>query len=95
MLFSGILDIDYKINSMENTIFEANGTNEVNDSQIEIEQNKTTTFTKNTDQVRRPTDYIRREAVLRIRHLENKKRMEMQILKTQVLDNGFQHQCLE
>lgn len=41
MLFSGILDIDNKINSIENTIFEVNGTNEVNDPQIEIEQNST------------------------------------------------------
>lgn len=39
MLFSGILDIDNKINSIENTIFEVNGTNEVNDP--EIEQNST------------------------------------------------------
>lgn len=42
-----------------------------------------------TDQVRRPTDYIRREAVMRINLLENKKKLEMQILKTQVPNYEF------
>lgn len=45
---------------------------------------------KTTELLRRPTDYVRREAVIRIKHLENKKKMEMHILRTQVLIYEFQ-----
>lgn len=33
---------------------------------------------------RKPSDYIRREAILRIKHLEIKKNIETQILKSQL-----------
>ncbi|XP_063826452.1 uncharacterized protein LOC135075934 [Ostrinia nubilalis] len=57
---------------------------EVEDLQVTDGKPYLAAKTKTADQVRKPTDYIRREAVIRIKHLENKKRMEMQILKTQL-----------
>lgn len=34
--------------------------------------------------MRRPTDYVRREAIMRVKHLEYKKKIEIQILKAQL-----------
>ncbi|CAK1593047.1 unnamed protein product [Parnassius mnemosyne] len=56
---------------------------EINSLPIEEKQNSTGVI-KTTYPVRKRTDYIRREVVMRIKHLENKKKMEMQILKTKL-----------
>ncbi|KAF9420544.1 hypothetical protein HW555_003294 [Spodoptera exigua] len=39
---------------------------------------------ESTNRTRRPMDYIRREAVMRIKHLEIKKKLDIEILKTQL-----------
>lgn len=73
------LDIDYKINSP--------GANQLDDEEPSNNyraKNNANQSIKRDDRVHRPTDYIRREAILRIRHLENKKKVEMQILETQL-----------
>ncbi|KAF9794938.1 hypothetical protein SFRURICE_005173 [Spodoptera frugiperda] len=73
------LDIDYKINSP--------GANQLDDEEPcnnYRAKNNANQSIKRDDRVHRPTDYIRREAILRIRHLENKKKVEMQILETQL-----------
>ncbi|XP_035457834.1 myb/SANT-like DNA-binding domain-containing protein 3 [Spodoptera frugiperda] len=74
------IDIEFKINSPEDT-------NQLEDEELfknNSDKENSNQSIKTTDQVRRPTDYIRREAVLRIRHFENKKKIEIQILKTQL-----------
>ncbi|XP_017477984.1 PREDICTED: uncharacterized protein LOC108367798 [Rhagoletis zephyria] len=49
---------------------------------------------KDKEQVRRPRDYIRRESALRIKYMERKEKLKIQVVQTQLETEKAKENCL-